>query len=414
MIKWIIIGLYISKKVFEAIIEHLDNTYIDKELPENVRDVYSEEEYENWKNYNAESAKFSDIENYLNIAVALCLLIFNVYAWFYNSLGDMVEPLKYLCLVLVMDCLSGIIGMPFSYYDTFKIEEKYGLNKSTKKLFFIDQIKEFVLGAIIEYVLLMLVYVLYKYMGNYAFLWASVVFFGITLIVTLIVVPIMKIFNKFTPLEDGELKDKLVELCGKYDVSIKKIVVKDASKRTTRANAFCSGYGKAKTISLDDNLVNDYSADQIVAVFAHEFAHAREKHIIKMFPFTAINVIIIFCALGLVLNYPIIYEVFGFHGINYMFAMVILDSLLWPLSQVLSIISNYLSRKHEYEADAFAAREGYADELISCLKKLTKEALSDINPHPAVVWLQYSHPTLSQRISAMEIIKKQDRTEQFL
>lgn len=405
MIKWIIIGLFILKNVFEAIIEHLDNTYIDKELPENVRDVYNKEEYENWKNYNNESSKVSDIENYLDMAVILLFLVFDVYARLFNGLGDMSEPLKYLCILSIVMCVTRLIDLPFSFYDTFKIEEKYGLNTRTKKLFFIDEIKGFILGIVVQYGTIMLVYALFKYLGNYAFLWATLVFIGISLVLALIIVPIMKIFNKFTPLEDGELKERLLELCGKYDVKIKKIVIKDASKRTTRANAFCTGYGKLKTISLDDNLVNNYSVDQILAVFAHEFAHAKEKHTVKSMPLGALNILMVFGALALVLNYQGIYTAFGFNEMNYLFALIILDWLIWPLTELTSVISNYFSRKHEYEADAFAAKEGYGEELISCLKKLSKESLSDINPHPAVVFLDYSHPTLSQRISAIRKVQ---------
>jgi len=402
MIKGIVIGLFLSMKIFDAYIEHLDNTYLDKPLPDNVKDVYSENEYETWKNYNTEGAKVSNAKDYLLTAITFLMLLFNVYAIIYDLPGNVAKPIKYLVMILVFECFFALISIPFNYYDTFVIEEKYGLNKSTKKLFFIDTLKSLALSIIIEYAVLMLIYFLYETFGNYAFLLATGVFLAIALILALIIVPIMKIFNKFTPLEDGELKDKLLELCDKYNIRIKKVVVKDASRRTTRANAFCSGYGKLKTISLDDNLVNEYSTDQIIAVFAHEFAHAKEKHILKSFPFSCINTLLTFAALGLALNISGLYEAFGFSDINYMFVTIITSYLIWPLEKVFRIIGNYISRKHEYAADSFAAKEGYGDDLIAALKKLSKESMSDINPHPAVVWLEYSHPTLSQRITAIE------------
>ena len=157
-----------------------------------------------------------------------------------------------------------------------------------------------------------------------------------------------------------------------------------------------------KTISLDDNLINNYEDDEILAIFAHEFAHAKYKHVLKGLPFTIVRMLFLFAAMGIVLNYPVLYTEFGFDGVNYFWAQTLLTCITWPLSKGLDVVSHYLSRRHEYQADAFAAREGYGEKLISALKRLEKEGLSDINPHPAKVILDYSHPTLSQRIAAIE------------
>ena len=215
---------------------------------------------------------------------------------------------------------------------------------------------------------------------------------------------LLKIFNKFTPLPDGELKDKLTALCEKYDIKVKKIVVRDASRRTTKANAFCTGFGKRKTISLDDNLVNNYTSDQIVAVFAHEFAHAKYKHVLKTLPFGIFKTVLMLAMFIVLLNFESVSLAFGFAERNYFIAFLVIGTIMWPIDVLLDYIGNYLSRKHEYEADAFAAKEGYGDELISALKKLSKESLSNINPHPLIVKLTYSHPTLSERITAISNI----------
>ena len=244
--------------------------------------------------------------------------------------------------------------------------------------------------------------VLFEVFGNMAIIWGTVASLIIVLLIMLIIVPVMRIFNKFDPLQDGELKDQLLALCDKYGIRVRKIVVRDASRRTTTSNAFCTGIGDRKTISLDDNLVNEYSPEEITAVFAHEFAHAKYHHSVKSLPFSVFNIVIVFTALAIVLNIPGLYTAFGFEGINYYLAQMLTSVIIWPLSTMLSAIGNYLSRRHEYEADAFAAVEGYGEELISALKRLNKESLSDINPHPATVLLNYSHPTLSQRIEAIE------------
>ena len=402
MLKLIVILLYLSKEAFDAFIKYLDSQYINKELPENVRDVYNEEEYKNWVSYEKECGRIDMISSIIDIILTLTLLITNAYAWIFDRLSGMNVYLQYAVFILIFSVIRLIIDTPFDYYDTFVIEEKYGLNKSTKKTFWLDLIKGFLIGTPISYGLMMLIMVLFEVFGNMAIIWGTVASLIIVLLIMLIIVPVMRIFNKFDPLQDGELKDQLLALCDKYGIRVRKIVVRDASRRTTTSNAFCTGIGDRKTISLDDNLVNEYSPEEITAVFAHEFAHAKYHHSVKSLPFSVFNIVIVFTALAIVLNIPGLYTAFGFEGINYYLAQMLTSVIIWPLSTMLSAIGNYLSRRHEYEADAFAAVEGYGEELISALKRLNKESLSDINPHPATVLLNYSHPTLSQRIEAIE------------
>ncbi len=402
MIKLIVILLYLSKEAFDAFIDYLDSTYIRKALPENVRDVYNEEEYENWVKYEKEGGRVDLISKLVTIAVTLCLLGFNVYARIFDLLSGMNIYLQYFVFLVNLSSVLLIFDLPFDYYDTFVIEEKYGLNKSTKKTFWLDALKNYLISIIISYGLIMLIMILFENFGNLAILWGTIAVLVIILLIMLVIIPLMRIFNKFDPLPEGELKESLLKLCDKYGVIVKKIVVRDASRRTTKANAFCTGIGRRKTISLDDNLVNEYSPEEITAVFAHEFAHARYRHTVKSLPFSAFNIVVVFISLAVVLNIPGIYQAFGFEDINYYLAQMLTGVIIWPLGTLMEIIGNYLSRKHEYQADAFAAREGYGNMLISALKRLSKESLSDINPHPAEVILNHSHPTLSQRISAIE------------
>ena len=402
MLKTIILISFFLNKGFDAVIRYLNDKHQKGELPENVRDVYDEKEYANWKNYKAESGKLYTVWNIADIVFLAILLISNAYAWGFKVLEGCNVYVQYLIFIFVLTVLSELIDMPFKYYDTFVIEEKYGLNKSTKKTFFADMIKNILVGGIMSFLIIALTMFIFEAFGNMAILVGTVAMMVIMLVLNLIIVPLMRIYNKFTPLEDGELKSKLLTLCEKYGMRVRKIVVRDASRRTTTSNAFCAGFGKLKTISLDDNLVNNFTDDEIVAVFAHEFAHAKYKHTVKSLPFSMVRILLVFIAMWIVLNIPGFYTAFGFEGINYFFAEILVTFITWPVSNGLNIISNYLSRRHEYQADAFAAKEGYGHDLVSSLKRLHKEALSDINPHPVKVVLDYSHPTLSQRITAIE------------
>lgn len=402
MVKTIIIASYLMMKGFDASIDHINDKYIDKELPENVRDVYNADEYKKWREYQAESGRLEDIKNAVSIIAMTAIIAANTFAWVFDQLSGLNIYLQYLVFTFVLTIFGTIFDIPFDYYDTFTIEEKYGLNKSSKATFWLDKLKTLLLISAITYGLTALIMFLFETFGNVAIIMCTGAMLVITLLVALVIVPIMRIYNNFTPLEEGGLKSKLLSLCEKYNVAVRKIVVMDASKRTTESNAFCAGFGNRKTISLDDNLINNYEDEEILAVFAHEFAHAKYKHVLKGLPFTIVRMLFLFAAMGIVLNYPVLYTEFGFDGVNYFWAQTLLTCITWPLSKGLDVVSHYLSRRHEYQADAFAAREGYGEKLISALKRLEKEGLSDINPHPAKVILDYSHPTLSQRITAIE------------
>lgn len=401
--KLIICISLVIKFLYDEFLTYLDYSYIDKELPENVKDVYNEDEYKKWKAYQNEGKYIDLAEDVIDFLLIFCFIIFNVHSKIFYMF-DASDELRYLYSIIFFSIASLVIDILFDYYDTFVIEEKYGFNKSTKLTFFIDIVKSFILSTGLTYVILIVIKMLYERFGNIGLIYIICFMLLLSLIIVLLVMPIMKIFNKFKELEDGELRQKLEALCEKYNVKVKKIVIKDASKRTTKSNAFCTGLGKRKTISFDDNLVNNFSTDEIVAVFAHEFAHAKYKHMLKSLPFGIFRTIFNILMVGVLLNYKNIFVEFGFNDINYMFAFVIYGYLIWVIDEILDLFSNVLSRKHEYEADAFAAKEGYGVELIKSLKKLYKEDFSDINPHPLVVKLSYFHPTLSQRIQAIDNI----------
>ena len=403
MLKTVVIILFILKEVYDGILTYIAIKGADRPLPENVKDVYNEEEFNRWKAYNKENIRLGIFNSVVDFILKFFLLLLNVYAVLFYVF-NINDYMKYLWLVFILAIISLVIDIPFDYYDTFVIEEKYGMNRSTKLTFILDKIKGLVVNVALSYIPIAIIKYLYDRFGNNGAILIIISIVGITLLIAICIMQLLKIFNKFTPLPDGELKDKLTALCEKYDIKVKKIVVRDASRRTTKANAFCTGFGKRKTISLDDNLVNNYTSDQIVAVFAHEFAHAKYKHMLKTLPFGIFKTVLMLAMFIVLLNFESVSLAFGFAERNYFIAFLVIGTIMWPIDVLLDYIGNYLSRKHEYEADAFAAKEGYGDELISALKKLSKESLSNINPHPLIVKLTYSHPTLSERITAISNI----------
>lgn len=401
MFKIIFIASFVIQKIYETVKVKLNDIATKWPVPENVKDVYNEDEYKNWLNYRNENKKLSLFESLADAVITILLLVFDVYAFIFKNMPGN-EIVQYILMLLIFEALFTVIGIPFNYYSTFVIEEKYGLNRTTKKTFVADIIKNFIVGIAFTFALFFAVMLTYKYLGNTGLIIAAVIIAVFMIGISACSMLILKINNKFTPLEDGELKDKLMALCTKYGVEVKGISVMDGSRRSTRANAFCTGLGKKKSIALYDTLIERYTPDQITAVFAHEFGHAKYLHNPKMTIFNVGNILLIVAVIGVMLNIPSLYTDFGFEGINYYFTFSTFNILGWPLMELFSLAGNVYSRKCEYQADAFAAGEGYGDELISSLKTLNKDSLSNLNPHPFIVTMEYSHPTLSQRIDAIE------------
>lgn len=404
MLKWFVIGMYALKIAFDAYVDHLRDKAAKAELPESVKDVYDEEEYKRWQAYHSDNRRLSTFKAITSAAINVILLATNVYSMVYKAMPGG-EGVKLLLFALIFMAIDAVIDMPFNYYSTFTIETKYEMNRSTKKTFFTDAVKSFILEFGINCFLMYLIRFAFEIFGNNGIYIACA---GVALFVILIQSCsglFLRLFNKFTPLEEGSLRDKLTALCEKYGTHVKEISVMDMSRRTTKANAFCSGWGNSKKVALADNLVERYTEDQIVGVFAHEFGHAKHKHILKATIGNIISICVTIGIFGVILNIPELFTCFGFDGINYYFLFT-LSLIAWPISTVISLITNYFGRRHEYQADAMAATEGYGEDQISALKQLYREALSDLNPHPFVVALEHEHPTLAQRIDAIQKIER--------
>ncbi len=400
MVRALVISLFIAEELYSLVLLYLSAQAAKRPLPDAVKDVYDNERYNIYKAYKKDNLRTALLSSAVEMTADFIFLVCNVYAAVFNALGNINIYPRYILVILIFTLIGQIIEIPFSYYDTFVIEEKYGMNKTTKKTFFLDRMKSFIVSMILTSLLISVIIFFFTRFGIMAIVWTAAAVMLFSLIANLLLMPFMRLFNSFTPLEEGELRDKLLSLCTKYGVKVKRIVVRDASRRTTKANAFCSGLRK-KTISIDDNLMNNFTTDEIVAVFAHEFAHAKYRHVLKTLPFSLISSVIMIAAFGILLEFSALFTAFGFGEANYFFAFLLLSTITWPVTIPFNTFLNSISRKHEYEADAFAAEEGYGEALVSALKRLMNEALAEINPHPWIVVTEYSHPTLAQRIESI-------------
>ena len=371
----------------------------DRLVPECVSDVYDPETYIKRKQYNAEKSRHSVFALCVTLVIELALLLSNAYAAFASLFPDN-DYLRLIAVVLLM-ILSSIPVIPFEYYDTMVIEAKYGFNRTSKKTFWIDQIKVAVGGILMA---------VHQALGD----WLILVFAGVmvlfVLAITFLFPVLSKIFNKFKPLEEGELRTKLIEMLEKHGYKVRDIKVMDASRRTTKSNAYFTGFGKMKTIVLYDTLVEAMEPDEICAVFAHEMGHGLHKDTLKNQIITVFQMLIIGVLAWLTLRNPDIFTAFGFDRINYGFAVLLIMAVEFALiSPLFMLIANAVSRKAEYRADEQAVKEGYAEQLVSALKKLARQNFSDLSPHPALVLLEYSHPTLAQRVEAIEKLSEEKK-----
>ena len=366
-------------------------------IPQNVADVYDAESYAAWRRYSGEHSRLDIVSSCLSFLVTLALLCTDAYAAFASLFGRGIFP-QLLAVVLLDTLISGAVSFALSYYGTMVIEEKYGFNRSTLKTFLTDQLRNLLLGLIFSLALAWLLAVLHRALGDWMILLFAVIVFCVSLVISFLYPIFSRIGNKFVPLEDGELKESLMNLLTKHGYQVKAIEVMDASRRTTKLNAYFTGFGKLKTIVLYDNLVNSMTTEEICAVFAHELGHGLHRDVLKMQILNFGNLLMMAVVVWLTVRESGLHTAFGFDGINYGFAYILAGiglGLTHPLS---SMAMNAYSRRAEFRADRQAVREGYRDAMVTALKKLAKENFVHLAPSPVNVVLEYSHPPLSQRI----------------
>ncbi len=374
----------------------------DNPVPENVADVYDADTYRTWRRYHGEKSRLSLVTTTVSWIISMLLMALNVYAVF-AGLFPKDNPYTQMIAVMLLAALLELPMVPFSWYNTMRIEEKYGFNRSSGKTFWADQLKEFVISLGLMISIGCILIAVHQALGD----WLIVVFAGVMILLILLfsfLYPVFsRIFNKFTPLEDGELKERLTALLEKHGYHVRGIKVMDASRRTTKSNAYFTGFGRMKTIVLYDTLISRMTPDEICAVFAHELGHGLHHDTLRNQILTSLQMLVIAVLAWLTLRSAGIYPPFGFGGLNYGFAMVLIMSVEFALiAPLFGLVINWFSRRAEYRADEQAVREGYGDALITGLKKLAKENFSELSPSPLLVRLEYSHPPLSERINAIE------------
>ena len=399
--KAVAITVFILVYLYQLLLSVIGMRSEKNPIPANVADVYDQETYERWRAYHAEKSRFGILTSTASFVIDLVLLATNAYAAFAGLFPA--NLVTQVFAVMLLSALTSILLLPFAWHNTMVIEEKYGFNRTTPRTFWADQVKEFVISlGLLTGIGALLIWV-HQALGD----WLVPVFAALmTLFMMLFsfLYPVMsKIFNKFEPLEEGELRGKLAGLLEKNGYHVRDIKVMDASRRTTKSNAYFTGFGKMKTIVLYDTLVSSMTPDEICAVFAHELGHGLHRDTLKRQLLVFVQMLVLSVLAWLTLRTPELFTSFGFSEVNYGFAMILIMSIEFALiSPLFGLIANYFSRKAEYRADAQAVREGYGEALISSLKKLARQNFSDLSPSPLLVKLQYSHPTLSQRIDAIE------------
>ncbi len=368
--------------------------------PTNVADVFDNEEYEKWKRYNSENCRFAMVSTVLHLALTLVLLLSGAFAAV-AALFPATTFWQLFAVVLTEAVADTVLGVFLDYYDTMVIEQKYGFNRSTMKTFIADEIRNFLLGLGLNLLLMWLLSVIHMALGDGMILLFAAVVFCIVMAISFLYPIFSRLGNKFTPLEEGELKDALMGLLTKHGYQVKAIEVMDASRRTTKLNAYFTGFGKLKTIVLYDNLINAMSPDEICAVFSHELGHGLHKDVLKQQTMNLGNILLMAVVVWLTVRYPQLHEDFGFAGINYGFANILTGIFLGLTTPLTSMAMNAYSRFAEFRADRQAVQEGYGPALVTALKKLAKENFAHLAPSKAYVVLEYSHPPLSQRIEAV-------------
>ena len=400
-LKILVIILALIGSLFPILLNIFKRKSSTNPIPESVKDVYDEETYQKWRSYNHEHSRLDLISGILSLIVTLALLAANVFSAF-ASLFPSSFAWQIISVVLLDTLVSQIVGVFFSYYSTMVIEQKYGFNKSTVKTFITDKIRGFIVSLVLSLALSFLMAALHTWLGDYVIIPLAIVLFLFSLLISFLYPLLSRIGNKFTSLEDGELRTNLMNLLTSHGYKVRDIKVMDASRRTTKLNAYFTGFGSLKTIVLYDNLVNTMTTDEICAVFAHELGHGLHKDVLKMQIMNIGNMLLMGVAVWISVCEVGLHTAFGFESINYGFAYILTGVFISLIQPLTSIIINAYSRKAEYRADRQAVKEGYGEAMISALKKLARENFAELAPTRVSILLEYSHPPLSDRIDAVK------------
>jgi len=385
----------------ETVLDYLNAKHYGDPIPEALKDVFEPEEYQKSQAYQKTNYRFGLLTSTFSLFLTLSFLVFGGFEWTDQLARTFTDNKVFITLIFfgIITVGSDLLTTPFSYYQTFVIEERFGFNKSTRSLFVIDKLKGWAMMAVLGGGVVALAIWFFQWAGAYfwIYLWGVVtlIIIFMNLFYSKLIVPL---FNKQTPLEAGSLKSKIENYATKVGFELKNIFVIDGSKRSTKANAYFSGFGKEKRVTLYDTLIKDLDEKEIVAVLAHEVGHYKRKHIVFNLLASILVLGLTLFLLSLFVNNPDVSRAIGVSQPSFHAALISFGILYSPISDFTALVMNFLSRKFEYQADNYAKSTYAAQPLITSLKKLSKHNLSNLTPHPAYVFMHYSHPPLIRRI----------------
>ncbi len=399
-----VVGIYTLMTLFDAYAKRLNHQARYRPLPPVVADVYDEAAYQRWLSYSGERERLSNIQSLLSFVLILVLLIGGGFRWLAEwSLQTAPEGVDTLLFFGVLALFSMVLSMPFRYYRTFSIEERYGFNRSTRRTFFTDRLKGAVLVMLLGGVLLGLLVFAHATFGAFFFLAAFAGVMVVLLFINLFYVRlILPLFNRLEPLEEGTLKNRIEALAAAEDYEIAAISVMDASRRSSKLNAFFSGFSRFRRVVLFDTLLERFDEDEVLAVVAHEVGHAKHRDARRNLFFSAVSLLLLLVLLYAFVESDALYDAFGLEEAHFGFALLVFSLVARPITLLLDLAGNAFTRRMEYRADAFAAARVDADTMVRVLKRLARENYSHLTPHPLYVMLHYSHPPIKDRIAALQ------------
>ncbi|PCJ81362.1 MAG: peptidase M48 [Flavobacteriales bacterium] len=401
----IIVSILVFNYLLERVLEYLNNKTWSNELPKEAEGIYDSEKYKKAREYDRINSRFGFLTSTFSFLLMIGMLFFDGFAFLDEFVRNYTEHPILMALLFfgILAVASDILTEPFSLYSTFVIEEKFGFNRTTVKTYIFDKIKSAILGAIIGGGLFSLFVWFYETAGEYFWLyaWALVTVFMLfmAMFYSSLIVPL---FNKLTPLEEGGLRTEIEDYCKKVGFKLNNLFVIDGSKRSTKANAFFSGLGPKKKIVLYDTLIEKHTNDELLAVLAHEVGHYKKKHTRTSIFISVLQTGLTLYLLSLMINLPQFSIALGAEKQSFHIGIIVFGMLYSPLSMILGLGMNILSRKNEFEADAYAKETYKGEPLRTALKKLSVDNLSNLTPHAAYVFFHYSHPPLLKRLKALK------------
>ena len=393
--------------VLERVLESLNSKHMSPVLPDSLKGIYEEKEYSRFQSYKRENGRLDSWSSGVGFVVMIVFLVAGGFGWYNSWVVSLTDSVVWQTILFVvgLSVVSSVLDIPFDYYATFRIEEKYGFNKTTRRVYWLDTVKELFLSVVLGGVLLALVVWFYTWAGTYFWLyaWGAVTLFSVfmAMFYSQLIVPL---FNKQTPLQEGSLRNKIQAFAGKVGFKLDNIYVIDGSKRSTKANAYFTGLGPKKRVVLYDTLIDELTEEEIVAVLAHEVGHYKKRHTLRSMVVSVIQMGVLFWLFSLCVNNVALSEALGGDRAYFQMGLIAFAILYSPVNLILGVGMNVWSRNNEYEADAFAARYYEGDYLVSGLKKISVKSLSNLTPHPLYEYIYYSHPSLLKRIDAIKRI----------